>query len=69
MALSETTSIDKVEVIFQDGIVIIQVREATTVLRDGMEIAKTYNRYTVGKDADRANLPEPVKSIANTLFG
>jgi len=39
MALTETKVIDKIEIV-QDGT--LQVREATRILRDDNEIAKTY---------------------------
>ena len=43
MALSESTEYDKIEVVGQYKVV--QVRKATIVKKDGVELAKSYFRY------------------------
>jgi len=43
MALTETKAIDKIEIV---GIGILQVREATTIMRDGAEIIFTITHQT-----------------------
>ena len=61
MALTETTSIDKIEIV---GIGHLQVREATTIMRDGDEIAKTYHRWSFEPGADVSAMPANVQAIA-----
>tara|TARA_R110002051_G_scaffold224191_1_gene287359 strand:+ start:505 stop:822 length:318 start_codon:yes stop_codon:yes gene_type:complete len=63
MALTKETIVDKIEVI-ESGIV--QVRTATRVLEDGVQISEAYHRHTVNpsersgeiRDADR-NITTP----------
>ena len=61
MALSEQTLIDQIEVTSNGT---IQVREATLVLRDDVEIAKTFHRYCLEPNADLTVQPEKVVDIA-----
>jgi len=61
MALSEQTLIDQIEVTSNGT---IQVREATLVLRDDVEIAKTFHRYCLEPNADLTGQPEKVVDIA-----
>lgn len=61
MALTETKAIDKIEVV---GLGHLQVREATTIMRDGEEIAKTYHRWSFEPGADVSAMPANVQAIA-----
>lgn len=61
MALTETKAIDKIEII---GLGSLQVREATTVMRDGEEIAKTYHRWCFDPGSDVSAMPANVQAIA-----
>ena len=45
MALTESIEYDKIEVVGQYKIV--QVRKATVVKKDGTELARSFNRYTL----------------------
>lgn len=60
MALSEVKVIDKIEVV-ENGTV--QVREATRILKDGEEIAKTYHRSSFTPASDVSGQPANVQSI------
>lgn len=60
MALTETKVIDKIEVV-EHGIV--QVREATKIERDGVEIAKTYHRWSFAPASDVSAQPANVQAI------
>jgi len=46
MALTKSTAVDLIEVVGNN----IQVREATVIEDDGVEIAKTYHRSVVAQD-------------------
>ena len=61
MSLTETKIIDKVEVV---GTGTLQVREATTIMRDGEEIAKTFHRWSFEPGADVSAMPANVQAIA-----
>ena len=61
MALTEQKVIDKIEVV-ENGT--LQVREATRILKDGEEIAKTYHRWSFAPGADVSAQPANVQAIA-----
>jgi hypothetical protein len=65
MALIETKLIDKIEIV-QDGT--MQVREATRILRDGDEIAKTYRRWSFAPGSDVSEMPANVQAIAQAAW-
>lgn len=61
MALSEVKVIDKIEVV-ENGT--LQVREATKIMKDGEEIAKTYHRTSFTPGQDLTGQPANVQAIA-----
>lgn len=65
MALTETKAIDKIEIV---GIGHLQVREATTIMRDGAEIAKTYHRWCFAPGDDVSAMPANVQAIAQAAW-
>lgn len=65
MALTEIKCIDRVEVV---GIGIVQAREATTIMRDGQEIAKTYHRWLFVPGSDVSGMPQQVQDICNVAW-
>jgi len=65
MALSEVKVIDKIEVV-ENGT--LQVREATRILKDGEEIAKTYHRWSFVPDSDVSEMPTNVQAIATAAW-
>jgi hypothetical protein len=65
MALTETTKVDQVEVV---GDYTIQVRTATIIERDGVEISRTFHRHVVSPGDDVTNEDPKVQTIANALF-
>ena len=76
MALTETTEYDKIEVVSQYKYV--QVRKATVIKKDGVELTRTFNRHTLecGTLDDSNNLvdtdisaePAKVQSICNAVW-
>lgn len=58
--LTEIKVIDKIEIV-ENGIV--QVREATKIERDGVEIAKTYHRWSFVPGSDVSAMPANVQAI------
>jgi len=76
MALSESSEYDKIEVVGQYKIV--QVRKATIVKKDGVELAKSYFRYILNPgildtsdnlvDTDLSGQPAEVTAICNAVW-
>lgn len=65
MSLTESKAIDKIEIV---GIGRLQVREATTIMRDGEEIAKTYHRWAFEPGEDISAMPANVQAIAQAAW-
>jgi len=65
MALTETKVIDNITVT-ENGIVLY--REATRILKDGDEIAKTYHRSSLTPAQDLTGVPSNVVAICNTAW-
>lgn len=65
MALTEKIEIDKIEVV---GNWNIQVRQATTIERDGVFVSKTFHRWVLNPDSDITNQEQKVKDICNAAW-
>jgi hypothetical protein len=65
MALTENKQIDRVEVV---GNGIIQVREATTILKDGEFYARTFHRWSFAPESDVSAMPANVQAIAQAAW-
>ena len=46
----------------------LQVRKATRVYKDGVEIGKTYHRHVLAPEADLTNEVKKVKDIAEVVW-
>ena len=62
MALTEETVQDKIEVVGEFKH--IQVRTATVIKKDGVEISRSFHRHVVAPDADTSGESDDVKAIA-----
>lgn len=65
MAYTELSVIDKIEIL-EDGQ--IQVRRADRVLKDGVEISKTYHRHCLVPGNDLTNEDARVIAIAQATW-
>jgi hypothetical protein len=65
MALTERTEEDKIEIL-ADGT--MQIRTATVIERDGVEISRSYHRHVIQPDADPADQSPKVKGIAAAVW-
>ena len=65
MALTETTKIDQIEVVNDWN---IQVRQATTIEKDGVQVARTFHRWVLTPDSDISAQEQKVKDIANAAW-
>ena len=76
MALTETTEYDKIEVVSQYKYV--QVRKATVIKKDGVELTRTFNRHTLEcgtlddsnnlVDTDISSEPTEIQAICNAVW-
>ena len=67
MALSEITVQDKIEVVDMGGWKAIQVRTATVISRDDVEISRSFHRHTVGPTDDWSSESTEVQAMCNTF--
>jgi hypothetical protein len=65
MALTEKTIIDKIEVVENNS---IQVRTATIIEKNGLELTRTYHRHVVNPTDDISNEDSKVQAIANAIW-
>jgi hypothetical protein len=65
MALKEIKLIDKIEIVENNS---IQVRTATIIEKDNIEIAKTYHRHVVSPGDNVSNEDPKVQAIANAIW-
>lgn len=62
MALSEETEQDKIEIIKPFNM--LQIRTATIIKKDGVEISRSFHRHVVAPDADVSGESTDVKALA-----
>ena len=65
MPLIEQSIIDQIEVTRNGS---VNVRRADLILKDGVEIAKTYHRHVLAPGADLANEDAKVVAIAQAAW-
>ena len=69
MALTKTTTNDKIEVLqLAAGYPVIQVRTATIIAEDGVEISRIFHRHVVMPDADLSAEDADVSAICTPVF-
>ena len=69
MALTKTTTNDKIEVLqLAAGYPCVQVRTATIIAEDGVEISRTFHRHVLTPDADLSAEDADVAKIAKAVF-
>jgi hypothetical protein len=69
MALTKETINDKIEVLnLAAGYPVVQVRTATIIKEDGVEISRQFHRHALTPDADLSVEDDDVVAIAATVF-
>lgn len=68
MSLTEETKNDKIEVVIVDDFKMVQVRTATIIKRDGVEVSRSHERYVVAPDADLTQEDSDVAAICTPVF-
>lgn len=64
--LTKDTVIDKIEFVGEHRI--MQLREATIIKEDGVELSRSFHRRTVSPDVDTANENAEIKRIAAAVW-
>jgi len=65
MELTEITKVDQIEVTENND---IQVRTATIILKDDVEITRTFHRHVLSQGDDITNEDPKVIAIANAIW-
>ena len=65
MAITKRTEQDKIEVLGEFKM--IQVRTATVIEEDGVELSRSFSRHVVAPDSDISNESAEVKAISNAV--
>ncbi len=65
MALTETTKVDQIEIVENGS---IQIRTATIIERDGIEISRTFHRHVKHPGEDVSNEDPKVQAIVNAVW-
>jgi hypothetical protein len=65
MALTEKIEIDRIEVV---GGWTIQVRQATVIEKDGVQVARTFHRWVLTPDMDISGQEQKVQDICNAAW-
>ena len=69
MALTKQTKTDKIEVLnLSTGYPVVQVRTATIIAEDGVEISRTFHRHVLTPHADLSGEDADVAAIAGAVF-
>ena len=66
MALAESIEYDKIEVVGQYKNV--QVRKATVIKKDGVELTRSFERYVLNPDTDVSKEPAEVKAVCDAVW-
>lgn len=65
MTLTETVKVDLIEVTELNT---VQVRTATVIAKDGVELTRTFHRHVVSPGEDISNEDPKVQAIANAIW-
>ena len=66
MALAESIEYDKIEVTGQYKAV--QVRKATVIKKNNVELTRSFERYVLQPDADVSKEPAEVKAVCDAVW-
>ena len=65
MALTESKSIDQIEIVADWN---IQVRQATIIEKDGVQVARSFHRWILTPDMDISSQEQKVQDICNAAW-
>lgn len=64
MSLIKETVIDKIEVVENN---IIQVRQATRIMEDGVQLSQSYHRWTIAPGQDYSEQDPKVQAVCQAV--
>jgi hypothetical protein len=65
MTLTESTSIDQIEIVNYWN---IQVRQATVINKNGEQVARSFHRWVLTPDSDISGQEQKVQDICNAAW-
>jgi hypothetical protein len=65
MALTENTQIDQIEIVRD---FFVQVRQATVIEKDGVQVARSFHRWVLTPDMDISGQEQKVQDICNVAW-
>ena len=68
MALTEATVQDKIEIVDVGTYKVLQVRTATIIAKDDVEISRSFHRHVVAPNDDVTGETDEVKALAAIYF-
>jgi len=68
MALTEETIDDKIEVINLNDWSVVNIRTATVIKRDGVEVSRSFSRRVIQPNADITGESTEIQAICNAAF-
>jgi len=68
MALTESTAQDKIEIVDAGTYKVLQVRTATIISKDDVEISRSFHRHVVTPNDDTSGETDEVKALAGIYF-
>ena len=68
MALTEATAQDKIEIVDTGTYKVLQVRTATIITKDDVEISRSFHRHVVTPNDDTTGETDEVKALAAIYF-
>ena len=68
MALTEETIDDKIEVINLNDWSIVNIRTATVIKRDGVEVSRSFSRRVIQPNADITGESAEIQAVCNAAF-
>jgi hypothetical protein len=66
MAITKEIKIDKIEIV--EDYKHVQVRTATVIKEDGVELSRSFHRHTLSPDADITNEHADVQAVCNAVW-
>ena len=68
MALTEQTIDDKIEVINLNDWSVVNIRTATVIKRNGVEVSRSFSRRVINPNADITSESTEIQAICNAAF-
>tara|TARA_Y100001938_G_C7995082_1_gene381608 strand:- start:122 stop:388 length:267 start_codon:yes stop_codon:yes gene_type:complete len=68
MALEKTVKDDKIEIVDVGDWKVLQIRTATIVTDDGVQLSKSFHRHVVNPNDDVAGQSQEVQKLAEIYF-